>query len=331
MLKLTYNVPLVYTAESNETLIAKKVIRVLGCSTDIVEQDFCTLWNFTRCPGDSDYCNPFVLGDKIYMQYNMGIQPTPYMINIVVPQLFNIATNTEIICDPACITVEYGNDANEVKYANVTIDTTNFDNIKCFYMKVSHFKCNLNEEGFVNFFNCINETMETGKTIQQAQLICADEYCDPTIFYSEPYCKEECADTILLEGSYPNYDCGGAFYGTFVEDKFLGVTTVNTHKLQIRILGEVAPSQFDVEETTYRNNERKSAKLIRSYTLMSKQIPFYVVEQIANIFASSALIIDDVQYSKAITIPKGIEDGKMWAIRTTIQRSCDEINFSCDN
>ena len=69
MIKLTYNVPLTITAESNETLIAKKVIRVIDCGTDTENTNLCAMWNNTRCSNDSLYCNPFIKGDKIYFQY----------------------------------------------------------------------------------------------------------------------------------------------------------------------------------------------------------------------------------------------------------------------
>jgi hypothetical protein len=301
----------------------------LANTTDVTNKALCSLWNFTHCPIDKDYCNPFVVGDKLYFQYKLGLSLGITTISLLHPTLINIETGEEISCVD-CFTVEYGTDKNDTKYANLVIDTTNFTNIKCFYIKLDAFNCALQESEFNEYLNCVSDLIEEGETIQEASFACIKNYCDPIIFYAEPFCKEECLDTILIEGFYPNYDCAGYFYGTFQPNPFNGVTPPNNHKLQIRIHGEVNPNNYDIEEVR-TSNSRKSAKMYRSYNLLSKQIPFYVADQIANIFASKYLMIDGIVYSKALSLPKGLEDGRMWAIDTTIQRECSDIDFTCES
>lgn len=312
------------TPESNETLIAKTVIRVLDCSNNISANELCNLWNFSHCPSDKDYCQPFVVGDKIYKQF---FNPRKYYSYSFI-HIIDAATGTDAVVYSTPYSIEQGYDKNDNLFTNLIIDTNKLPNTTCFYFKIVGFKCRFKEPSEITAFNdCVKDLKDLGYTTLQAQEICLTDMCSESmdVIYSEPYCKVTCQNTILVEGYYPNYDCNGNFYG-----KFTSGSTTNSFKPQIRIAGEVTPNQFDVEEVLI-NKKRKSAKLLETFLFRSKKLPYYMVQRLANIFASKTVTIDGVEYNGAVNLTKNLEDGEMWAIQTTLTQECDEINFTCDN
>ena len=250
----TYIVPLPSVAESNETLIAKKVIRVLDCSTNLDDGDLCTMWNFTHCPSDRDYCNPFIPGDKIFFQKKIGSGRTEGSYNFVFPKVIDISTGNEIPNPETFMITEIGRDANFNRYLNLIVDTSSLEpNVTCFYITLKAFSCNLNGDKLILFNQCVADLMSAGKTEAQAQEICLENYCEPVTAFSEPYCKtNDCVNTIMLQGNYTTRDCDGNYYGPFVDG------SPNSFKLQIRTYGEVFRSQFDISETLVNNERRKT-------------------------------------------------------------------------
>lgn len=322
-----YMVPLPYLAEDNQTLIAKKVIRVLDCSGNLGDADLCSMWNFSHCPTDRDYCNPFVTGDIIYLQKKIGsgrFEPSSSSFNYNFPKVIDVATGLPIPNPENYLTIEYGSDNKYNRYLNIIVDTSGLGDEKCFYITLKAFSCILKGAQLTSFNQCVNDLMLNGKTLAEAQEICLENYCSPITAFSEPYCKiNDCVNTIMLEGQYPVYDCEGNYYGDFNSG-----TVPNSFKLQIRTYGEIFRSQFDISETLINNNRRKT-KLISSYQLMTKLVPEYVAVKIAYIFAAKNVFIEGVEYEKTVIIPKNTERGKMWFISATVIRSCDEIDFSC--
>ncbi len=273
-----YDIDLVETAESNETLIAKKNIRVIDCSIP-TDPDLCSLWNFNHCPTDKNYFNPFELGDKVYFQQpNFATVGPPATYDVI-----NMATGQPIVSqgtDPL-VTTQQVTATDYRPYINVVVSTTQLTNVSCWYLRVGT----------------------------------EDNYT-----YSEPYKKVVCENTILLEGYYPGYDCRGHWYGSG-----------SIYKAQIRIQGEVSPTQLDVEEDIYEHSgQRKSTTSSEVFVLMSKRVPYYVVKKIHDIFASKRVTIDGLEYQRTISLPKGLTKGMMWAINTNIIRKCPKINFNCE-
>lgn len=274
-----YEIDLVGSAESDDTLINKLNIRVIDCSVPPQDENLCNLWNYSHCPSDVAYRNPFVEGDKIYVQdvyfVGQGEPPTPELINTDNGQVI-----TQGGTDPL-ITVNYVDSGapNYTQYRNITIDTAQIpSNITCFYMRIAK------GGGYI---------------------------------YSEPYIKVKCENTIYLKGYYPKFDCRNHYYGD------------PSYKAEIRIVGEVLPSAFDIEEQVI-NKKRTSTKTQEQFILMSKRLPYYVIQKIVDIFASQIVTIDGIEYERTLSISKNLERGKMWVINTTIVKTCDEINFSCD-
>ncbi len=327
MSTLTYIVPLPSVQESNETLIAKTVIRVLDCSSNLIVNESCYSWNYNHCPGDKEYCNPFIAGDKIYKQF-YGPQGK---YSTILVQVFNSANNEEIILDYPFLTIEDGIDANLIAYKNIIIDTIDFDNIDCFYLRIKAYMCIIEEVEDINDFEaCVEDLMEQGKTETQAIESCLDGFCDSAsidLAYSEPYCKIECEqESLLIEGYYPKYDCNGNYYGAFSEAQ-----PVNSYKTQIRILGEINPVDNNIEVTFINNNKRKSAQNFVTHNIRGhEKFPYYVIQKIANIFASRKVFVDEVEYINSIKISKNNEQGKMWILDENITTTCGNVDFSCE-
>lgn len=321
----TYIVPLPSVAESNETLIAKKLIRVLDCSIDLGDDDLCTMWNSSHCPTDRDYCNPFFPGDVIYLQRKIGAGRTEGSYNYVFPKVINTSTGEPVPNPDDFLTVEFGADAKSNRYVNLIIDTANLpEEVTCFYITLKAFSCTLRGDKLIAFNSCVEDLVSAGKTEAEAQEICLENYCEPITAFSEPYCKiNDCINTIVLEGQYPRVDCDGNYYGPFTSGD------PNSFKLILRTYGEVFRSQFDISETLI-NNSRRKTKLVDSYQLVTKLVPEYVARIVAVIFAAQYTFVDGIQYEKTLVVPKNTERGKMWQITSTITRTCDEIDFTCE-
>ena len=319
--KYTYD--LVGAIETNNSYIGKKVIRVLDCQNNISLNELCGLWNYNKCPNDKWYCQQFVTGDIIYKQF---ITPRNYF-NYGFIHLIDVATGEDIVSYASPLTYEFGYDKNDNLFSNIMIDTNLIDETKCFYIKIVNFSCNLRGVILTEFNDCVSALEGEGKTTSEAQETCLTNLCPDSmaVYYSEPYCKVTCENTILVQGEYPNYDCNGNFYGTFTSG-----SSTNSFIPQVRLFGTVEPTQFDIEETLI-NNKRKSAKRMETFLFRTKRIPYYVAQQLSNIFASKTITIDGVEYLRAINITKNNDEGSMWIVNSTLVQECDEINFTCDN
>ena len=309
--------------ESNNTLVGKTKLRVLDCALNVQNNELCGLWNFSHCPSDKDYCQPFVKGDVIYKQF---YAPRDYYYKTFV-HIIDTATGLDITNGISYYTTEAGYDINDNKFVNLIIDTSKLETTKCFYVKVVGFTCRFKEPSEISAYNaCVADLVADGYTTAEAQEICLTSMCagNMDVMFSEPYCQESCVNTILIEGFYPKYDCNGNFYGTFTSG-----STTNSYIPKLRIYASLEPSEANIEETTV-NNIRKQTKLIKTFILMSYPLPYYAVEQLSNIFASKTIKVEGEEYLRALSLQKNNDEGTMWVIKTTLFQECTSTNFTCD-
>ncbi len=292
MTLITFNVPIVLTAEDNNTTITKKTIMVKDCSSFGDPNDECDGWNFNTCPNDEKYCQPFIHGDKIYGQLKYDSK----LYTISGFEIINTATGLDIY-NSSFVEIQSVRDALNNLYGNYIIDTGNalFASVTCFYVKYTL-------------------SLKQGAGV-------------PIYYSSEPYCVVQCNEnTLLILGSYPNgYDCFGGYYGSVSE----GVGTVSIYVPQVRIRGVIENDNFDFEKTI-NNKKTVKSKQYERFLLLSKLLPYYVVRQIAVCFNSKLVTIDGIEYSGTIKLTKNNDEGNMWILRETIFKECDEINFTCD-
>jgi hypothetical protein len=307
----SYIVPVSYTPRSNYTYINKKVYSFKECSI-LGLNDKSSLWNANRCPNDGCYCQPYLQGDTILLQYNSK-QFGPDVKKII-PELVDDQTD-EPISSADFVTYTSGTDANGVTYHNIAIDTTNLS--ACFYVRLNIFKCTPNAE----------ELTACQIYGGDSELECYKTLCGPsatTYYITEPYCKlQSCKqNSILIEGSYTTYDCEGKYYGEFTG----GIA--NTFKPRLRVPGSIEWYDHTTDETLV-NRIRTRARGIDKYRLRTHKIPPFVARQIAMALDSQKILVDDVEYKGGTKMSKDFEEGLSWIISTDLFIECGENNFAC--
>ncbi len=311
-----YVVPITYSPEDDETYINKKSVMSLEC-TPVPENDLNSLWNCTRCGNDDNYCTPVEDADIIYHQF---------MINdpeVLLYAIFVYDGNGNIVESAAATNVYTVQDKeNGNNYLNINVDVSLLST-KCFYLAVYGFKCVIDGAAVAT---CTEDRMAAfGESYSQASFTCLTEACEEyNTYFTDMYCKQDCQDTLLIEGEYPLYDCEGNFYGI----PYLGNTS-QQHKLKFRVPAEIEITDYSFEETIV-NNKKTKAKQIENWLFRTQKIPPYVVAQIAKAFNSRTFTIDGVAYTNANNLTKNFEEGRMWIIQETLQKECDEINFTCE-
>ena len=316
----SYNHSNAQVAESNDTLIIKKVITNLDCSRNLIDESACSLWHYTKCDADKDYCNPYVIGDKIYIQ--KFISDVERRKIAYFAEVYNSETDTLITTTG--LSYEEGTDSQGTGYANFILDTTDID-VQCFYIKITIFNCRLNKADSDALNVCIADLVGDGMTTEEATLICLANYCDPIIIYSEPYCLAPCQNTILLEGYYPGHDCYGQYYGTFTGN------VTNSYINQIRVFANIESQNFSIEEVTNNGTKRVSTKLTENFLFRTNfGVPYYVANKIATIFAAKYVYADEVLYTNTNNVEKNNDESSMWFVSTNMVRECGDTDFSCN-
>lgn len=315
----TYTIDTRGSQQSGKSYTGKRVFQIKQCENTLIQNNLSELWNENLCGQDEAYCQPWVAGDKIYYQFTNDRDES--FSKIV--KLINKETS-EIISTPFAVTTEQGIDENGTTYLNVIIDTTNID-ICCFYLRVSLFYC---EPDPALLTACIDTGVGLGKSLDQATYDCMVEFCNEeniVEIFSEPFCKVICEDTLLIQGTYPKYDCDGGYHGAFDDD----YNPLNSYTLSVRVMGEINQENFQILETIV-NDDKTASKLTSTYRLMTPKIPPYVARQIANCFNAQVLTIDGIEYKRGVAVEKNNDQGNMWIINSQLLRICDDINFTCD-
>jgi len=327
--------PISLSAEDNNSLITKKTVKILSSSLfDLPSGDF---WNCNHCPNDDDYCQPFILGDKIYFQlkyvpfvpaHGTTLPAITYWV-IINGQKYELQDGVNGVSIQAGLGVD-----DSINYINVVIDTSDsyFSDKDCFYFQVAIPTCGtgLDPSGRLiapqDVKDCYDAKILLGVPANIALNECISLFCSDK-YNTEYYCKVKCEEnTLLIEGEYTKgYDCEGKYYG-FIDDGFNLVQSI--YKPIFRIRGVVEPNGFEFEESVNGKVKTKS-KQREVFTLFSQKIPYYVVRQLSTCWNSGKLIIDSVQYKGAVKLTKNFDEGQMWILKESLYIECDEINFTC--
>lgn len=320
-----YMVPLPFISEDNQSFVNKVSILFKDAGSFNDPNEDCLGWNYNHCPNDNDYCQPFIKGDKIYMQFLFDLSKYKF-IDL---QFIHSPTGEQFDGTPALI-AQSATDENRNTYSTLVIDTTNavFDNIDCWYIRIKMYRCDYRQDNpdTPAYNTCRAAKIAAGKTAAEAKRECYDELCDDFDYYtSEPYCRVACNQaSLLLSGVYTEYDCNGNFYG-----KFLGGTPTSIFKLQVRIIGTIDPIGFVITETRNAGKKVKSQQQEKFLLRSGQKLPYYVARQIVACFNSQQLIIDGLNYDGAIKLEKNFDEGSMWILSENVYQNCDEINFTC--
>lgn len=315
----TYTINTIGSQQDGKSYTGKRVFKIKACENSFIQNNLDELWNNNLCAQDEAYCQPWVAGDKLYFQFTNDRDES--FSKIV--KLINKETGA-IISTPGIITTQDGFDENGTAYYNVIVDTTNID-ICCFYLRVSLFFC---EPDPSLLSTCITTGTDQGKSLDQATYDCMVEFCNEENIvevFSEPFCKVICEPTLLIQGTYPKYDCDSGYHGLFDDD----YNPDNSYTLSFRIPGEINQENYQIAETIV-NEDKTASKMTSSYRLMTPKIPPYVARQIANCFNAQVLTIDGIEYKRGVAVEKNNDQGNMWIINSQLLRICDNIDFTCE-
>ena len=352
-MQYTFSAPINNDPEDNESLTTKSVVSFLNCRSFFPDPspengDNSQFWNCNICPNDDKYCQPYIIGDKIYMQLPYQPFVIPETGGNAVGPYFNVIVDNEPIEVTSGITTQIGiGISNSINYINVVIDTSDpfFSDKPCWFFQIALQNANLAIDGSGNpigpeMLPCFTaEYAANGGNYQAAIDHCAYLYLTDkynTEFYCEVRCEEQ---TILVEGNYNQdnngrrpfarlelTDCSGKFHGLLEVN---GLNALNLFQHSYRVRGIVESSGFEFEETKIKEKRVKS-KQREVFILFTNKIPYYVAIGIAACFNSKETTIDTIVYFGTIKLTKNFEEGNMWIIKENIFIECDEINFSCN-
>jgi hypothetical protein len=252
-------------------------------------------WNETHCQQDDDYCQPYLPGDKLYLQFHFSAKDYPQL------QYFIVCCDTEVETPVTSIhglaITQSGTTDDEARddIQNLIINTALVP-CACFYVKVKLFDCPLGEP-------CSEPVAE---------------HC------TEPWCAVRCDEpTLLISGTYTVRDCFGNYYGAFSSGG-----GNNNFEMQVRVRGTLELVGYDfTEQKVGLDNARKD--VTNRYLLRTEKLPPYVAEQLAAAFGGQQTFIDGTEYMGALKLEKNFEEGAMWIVNTTLIKIC-ENPFFCE-
>lgn len=299
------------------TYIRRMNVTVVDCG-DQIHNELCDLWNNHLCGNDSCYCNPWIAGDKIYLQFNLPVTITNW---------FNIFGPPK----PLGTTSEWG-----VDYFAALIDENGdlypqFSSIETF---ASEYGIGVNHvtgkpfvwmvidtnllQGICNF----NVTVADGPFTEDPENPIVNQ------FYTEPYCCVKCdEDTIMVCGTYNKTDPFGHFYGEFEPGSFTG--DQNGYKACIRVYGNIEKVNNAIENT-YTELVKVKAKINPSYLLRTNPLPEYVADLLTVALAGQTVTIDGVEYDSPESVDKNNQEGRMWLVESTLVMKTEDVDFECD-
>lgn len=299
------------------TWIKRFEVTVIDCGTQL-HNDLCDLWNSTRCSNDECYCNPFIEGDKIYLQFHLPIPLTNW---------FNLFGQPKPIGTVAEWNTEY--------FAALVDENGDiipaFNEISTFASSYGMAVDPTTGKPFV--WLVIDTEMLNG--LCYFNLIIGDEdFRDVPIiqienkFYSEPYCCVKCDHpTILVRGTYNKYDAFGHYYGDFVTGSFTG--DPNGYIAEIRVYGNIERINNQIEKIE-TDDVPVSSEITPVYLLRTEKLPLYVVDLLTVALAGQQVFIDGVEYESPTSVDKNNEEGSMWLVESQIEQKIDKTNFECD-
>lgn len=306
------------TACERTSYIRRIMITIIECGA-MLHNDICDLWNNTRCSNDDCYCNPFIEGDKIYLQFNL---PIPMAKLTGWFNLFGPPT-------PKGTTAEWNTD-----YFAALVDEngeiiTEFNEISSFTSAYGIAVDSKTGKPFVWMTidtNKLNGLCDFNVTIADGDL------ADPNAvianqFYTEPYCCVKCdTPTVLVRGTYNKYDQFGGYHGPFDIGSYTG--DQNDYTAQIRVYGNIEKTSNTIEKTV-TNNISVKTKISPVYLLRTNKIPEYVADLLTVALAGQSVFIDEVEFDSPSSVDKNNVEGSMWLVESTIPLLTDDIDFEC--
>lgn len=265
------------------------------------------------CRGDSRYCNPFIAGDILYLQFQypiIGIGNSPLGWNAGGTWGFDMEILDEngniIASDIAIFAEDYGigwDENYESQRQWINIDTLQFINYNSFYV----------------------------------HLMIKDADGNVYDYLSDKYCQVQCnEETILLQADMTQSDFDGFWYSVPSGGSY-SQNTIN-YINQIRVYGELVKNNNEIE-TTITNGVLTKIKKTPQYLLRINKVPEYIADKIALLMSSDHItgtyfngvneIIPAVEFKNPKQISKEFDEGKQWLIEVVLNKKTVELNINC--
>lgn len=147
-------------------------------------------------------------------------------------------------------------------------------------------------------------------------------------YFTEPYKRVNCEETVLLEGDFGDkFDCDGFFFGE--PDKYLqSIGSFLPYKLKIRVRGEIALKETEIQKERSAKAPTQ-ARQIERWRLRTEPLPPYVAEQIIRILTAKTITAQNKALEFAGNVSKNVEKGKMWFIDCDLNVIKCLLSYNC--
>ena len=162
-------------------------------------------------------------------------------------------------------------------------------------------------------------------------------HCRTLSFYTEPYQKISCEQTMLIEGEYSSIgrgskDCLGYYYGDVRYSDYPSFRHIN----QYRIPGSIEHDAVLIERKEIHNIKTLTTATVSNtdtYRLRTDPIPPYVFERLRTLLLAKNMFVNDETFLFAGDLNKDNETGRMWIIDTKIKKAgkCLTIDYTCSS
>lgn len=280
-------------------------------------------WSCNLCGSDEAFCMPYVLGDKIPIQVNfpdfVNSFPSPLTAGwqgdtipaTIRAQLLDV-DGVVISSDVTAFCSDYVVGYNDGEpYQTIIVDTSLVDGLgeQCFSIRINNF---------------LSDTTTEDKVI-----------------YTEPFCQlpVNCSiKTVLIEGTFNNYDCMGFYYGTAQRTgpaftAFIGSSDFAYYNT-MRYYGELQDTGGAVSKNVFGTaNIVTRSTLLQNYRLqLTAKVPPYIMQTfLKQHFIGQTFKIDGEEYIASGNVTNQISSRltNMFLFNVTVQKECD-TRFGCD-
>ena len=265
-------------------------------------------YNCNKCPNDVDYFQLYEENEKLYVYFGWD---DPFSPDITSPTYgWNNAGNPNIL-----ISAEVQDLDGNPLYATVDLFCSQ-------WMNAYRAENNSNYQVLEIDTSLISETCWIIKYTLNLR-------SSSEVFYSEPYRKVNCEETILIEGTFESEDCDGKYYGVF-DSAFGSLTGALTYLDKYRVPADLEKDNFDIDRVTTTDSRVISTQKIANYLFRTKRLPEYEADKLINSFSAKTIKLDSVEFTEIQGFSKNNESGSMWIVSVELGIKKNELKFGCN-
>jgi len=264
------------------------------------------------CSNDESYCNKFVPGDILYLQYQFEV----FGVLTGNPMGWNTGGQWgfDIIIEDLDGNVLMSGIQNFADNYGVGWD--------CDYSEFREW-ININTSFFMNYDSFV------------IHLIVKDDTDTTYDYFSYQYCQVQCDEqTILITSEMTQEDVDGFWYQTPANYSGFAMDYFN----QIRIAGNFMANAFDIE-TTFTNGTLTKTKKVPNYLMRTEKISPDIAEKFALICAGALLRFEmwqgqtqttnEIYLKNPESVTKNFDEGMSWILEIVFKAKIDDFDINC--